>query len=160
VDASAESDKGVAALNESIKEIELNDEMPDTAVMHPEFTKVLFDTSQSGDNLLYANQLGDDEGIRDRVAFPLLGLQGFRASGGTADSAAGTFGSTTTWDYTGVDEYGAVVYDQNRVGMYLFNDIEMKEYEDPIRDLQGVNARMEVDHVYHQPDAAARIKDS
>ncbi len=52
---------------------------------------------------------------------------------------------------------GAVVYDRDYMGIYLFRDIEMKEYDDPVRDLEGVNARIEVDATLHDQDAAARI---
>lgn len=158
-DASAEDNRGWAAINEAIHQVELSDEEPDTAVMHPTFTKTLFDTAENNAVIPFANEFGDDEGIRDRVAFPLLGLEGFRSNDGLADTNADAdmFPSSTTWDYSANDEYGCVVYDQDRLGMYLFNDIEMKEYEDPIRDLQGVNARMEVDYVWHQSDAGSRI---
>lgn len=158
VDASAEDNRGWAAINAGIAEIENSDEEPDSVVQHPFFTKALFDTAQNNAIIPKANEFGDDEGIRDRVAFPLLGLEGYRGSGGVADTNADQFPSDTTWGYDSADDYGAVVYDQDRLGMYLFRDIEMKEYEDPIRDLQGVNARMEVDYSWHQTDAGSRIK--
>jgi len=162
VDGSNEDNRGWASINEAIHQVELNDEEPDTAVLHPTFTKTLFDTAENNAVIPFANEFGDDEGIRDRVAFPLLGIEGFRSNDGLADSNADAdkFPSTATWDYTGASEFGCVVYDQDRLGMYLFNDIEMKEYEDPIRDLQGVNARMSVDYVWHQTSAGARIKHS
>lgn len=153
VDSSSENNRGYASVNEAIHQIELNDETPDTVVQHPTFTKTLFDTAEANAIIPFAQEFGDDEGVRDRVAFPLLGLEGFRASDGVADGS-------TTWNYTTTDEFGAVVYDSDRTGMYLFNDIEMKEYDDPVRDLQAVNARMEVDHVWHQNSAGARIKHS
>jgi hypothetical protein len=160
VDASAEDNRGWAAINKAIEQVELSDESPDTVVQHPSFTYELFNTAQNNAIIPKANEFGDDEGIRDRVAFPLLGLTGFRGSDGVARTDADEYPSETDWGYSGVDEFGAVCYDADRIGMYLFNDIEMKEYEDPIRDLQAVNARMEVDHVWHQNDAGARIKHS
>jgi hypothetical protein len=152
VDASAENNRGVAAINEGIKEVELNDFMPDSVVQHPEFTKTLFDTAENNAIIPFANEFGDDRGIQDRVAFPLLGLEGFRASNGMLDPD-----SSSTWDYTGADETGAVVYDSDNVGIYLFRDVEMKEYEDPIRDLSGINVRMESDVVLQQPGSAAAL---
>ena len=65
--------------------------------------------------------------------------------------------SSDTWDYTAEGETGGVVYDRDKVGIYLFRDIEMKEYEDPIRDLEGINVRMESDVVLQQPGSAAAI---
>jgi len=126
VDASAEDNRGVAAINEAIHQVELNDFMPDSVVQHPTFTKTLFDTAENNALIPFAQEFGDDEGIRDRVAFPLLGLEGFRASNGMLDPD-----SDSTWDYTGNDETGGVVYDRDNVGIYLFRDVEMKEYEDP-----------------------------
>ncbi|WLW38157.1 hypothetical protein [Halorubrum tailed virus BLv36] len=152
VDASGEDNRGWAAINEAIHQVELNDFMPDSVVQHPTFTKTLFDTAENNALIPFANEFGDDEGIRDRVAFPLLGLEGFRASNGMLDPA-----SSDTWDYTGNDETGGVVYDRDNVGIYLFRDVEMKEYEDPIRDLEGINVRMESDVVLQQPDSAVAI---
>ena len=152
VDASAEDNRGWAAINEAIHQVELSDFMPDSAVQHPTFTKTLFDTAENNALIPFAQEFGDDEGIRDRVAFPLLGLEGFRASNGMLDPA-----SSDTWDYTAEGETGGVVYDRDKVGIYLFRDIEMKEYEDPIRDLEGINVRMESDVVLQQPGSAAAI---
>ena len=153
VDASSENNRGQASVNEAIHQIELNDETPDTILTHPTFVKTLFDTAESNAVIPKANEFGSDEGIRDRLVFPLWGLDGFRASDGVYDP-----NGSNTWDYTANDETGAVVYDRDRLGMYLFQDIEMKEYEDPIRDLQGVNARAEVDFVWHQSSAGSRIQ--
>jgi len=36
--------------------------------------------------------------------------------------------------------------------------VEVKDYEDPIRDLQGVNARVHVDVIYSQERAASTIE--
>jgi len=151
VDASAEDNRGVAAINAGIAEVELNDFMPDSVVQHPRFTRTLFDTAENNAIIPFANDFGDDEGIRDRVAFPLLGLEGFRASNGVYNSSSGT------WDYTGVGETGAVVYDRDNIATYLYRDIEMKEYDDPVRDLEAINARVEFDNVYHQSNSAAAI---
>jgi hypothetical protein len=152
VDASAENNRGVAAINAGIEQVELNDFMPDSVVQHPKFTKTLFDTAENNAIIPFANDFGDDEGIRDRVAFPLLGLEGFRASNGMYDPAG-----SNTWDYDANGETGAVVYDSDNIAAYLFRDVEMKEYDDPIRDLEGINARIEFDVQYHQPNSAAEI---
>jgi hypothetical protein len=155
VDASAEDNRGVASINEAIHQIELNNFEPDAAAMHPTFTKTLFDTAESNAIIPRANEFGSDEGIRDRVAFPLLGIEGFRGSGNTYDPDG-----SNTWGYTGADESGSVVYDRDRVNIYMFRDVEIKEYDDPIRDLQGVNVRVEHDTTLAQPDAVAKINHS
>lgn len=155
VDASSENNRGQASVNEAIHQVELNDEIPDTIVTHPTFVKTLFDTAESNAVLPFANEFGDDRGIQDRMAFPLWGLEGFRASDGVYDP-----NGSNTWDYTAASETGAVVYDRDRLGLYIYRDIEMKEYDDPVRDLQGVNARAQVDCVWHQNSAGARINHS
>jgi hypothetical protein len=150
VDASAATNgQGVGAVNEAIANIEDSDFQPDTIVTHPRYTQTLF----NDDNILFANQFGDDEGIRQRMEFPLLGLEGFRGSGGVYDPDG-----SETWDFTADGETGAVVYDSDLIAVYIFRDIEVKDYDDPIRDLEGVNARIEVDSSYHQPSASARIQ--
>lgn len=155
VDTSAEDNRGVAAINEAIHQVELNNYMPDTVAGHPTFTKTLFDTAESNAIIPFAQESGSDEGLRDRVAFPLLGLEGFRGSGNTYDPDG-----SNTWDYSGAGETGAVVYDRESLYLYLFRDVEMKEYDDPVRDLEGVNARVEVDCTLGQPDAAAKLNHS
>jgi len=52
------------------------------------------------------------------------------------------------------------VYQRDMMGLYMYRDIEIKDYEDPIRDLQGVNARAQVDAQWNQPSAGARLEHS
>jgi len=152
VDASAEDNRGVGAINKGIEEVTLNSFVPNSVVQHPRFTKQLFDSANGNAVIPRANEFGSDEGIRDRVAFPLLGLEGYRASEGMLDPD-----SADTWSYQNTGDTGAVVYDSNNIAIYLYRDIEMKEYEDPIRDLEAINARIEFDVQYHQPASAARL---
>jgi hypothetical protein len=152
VDTSAEDNRGVASVNAGIEQVELNDFMPNSVVQHPKFTKTLFDTAGNNAIIPRANEFGDDQGIRDRVAFPLLGLEGYRASNGMYDPDG-----SNSWDYEGSDDTGAVVYDRENIAIYLFSDIEMKEYDDPVRDLSAINARINFDTQFHQPDSAAKL---
>jgi hypothetical protein len=152
VDTSAEDNRGTASINAGIESVELADFMPDSVVQHPKFTKTLFDTAENNSIIPRANEFGDDEGIRNRVAFPLLGIDGYRASNGMLDPA-----SAETWNFDTAGDTGAVVYDRDNIAIYLYRDIEMKEYDDPIRDLEAINARIEFDVQYHQPDSAAKL---
>jgi hypothetical protein len=152
VDTSTPSNKSLASVNQAIANIEGQDFEPDSIVMHPQYTQTFFDEGQSTIPVA-VNESGDDMALRDRMAFPLLGLEGFRASGGVADGS-------TTWNFTGADEFGAVVYQRDMMGLYMYRDIEVKDYDDPIRDLQGVNARAQVDAVWNQPSAGARLEHS
>jgi len=152
VDTSAEDNRGVASINKGIEQVELADFIPNSVVQHPKFTKRLFDSADGNAVIPQANEFGSDEGIRDRVAFPLLGLEGYRASNGMLDPD-----SSDTWNYDNSGDTGAVVYDRNNIAIYLYRDVEMKEYEDPIRDLEAINARLEFDVQYHQPGSASRL---
>jgi len=144
----AGADQGVAAINGAYGEVDADDFVPDTFVTHPEFRTALFDD----ENIAFANRAGTDDVIRERVFDPLLGVEHYGASDSVYDSSA------NTWGYSADGEYGAVVYDRASIHVILENDIEVKDYEDPIRDLQGVNARVNVDAVYSQGRAASTIE--
>jgi len=144
----AGTDQGVAAINGAYGEVDQDDFVPDTFVTHPEFRTALFDD----ENIAFANRAGTDDVIRERVFDPLLGVEHYGASDSVYDSSA------NTWGYSADGEYGAVVYDRASIHVILENDIEVKDYEDPIRDLQGVNARVNVDAVYSQGRAASTIE--
>lgn len=142
------ADQGVAAINGAYGEVDKDDFVPDTFVTHPEFRTALFDD----ENIAFANRAGTDDVIRERVFDPLLGVEHYGASDSVYNSDA------NTWGYSADGELGAVVYDREAIHVILENDIEVKDYEDPIRDLQGVNARVHVDAVYSQGRAASTIE--
>jgi hypothetical protein len=149
VDTSAASDRDVASVNQAITNIDLSDFEATTLVTHPEYRQTLFDS----DNLVYANRAGSDEGIRQRTYNPLFDLNMVEASNGMLDPDSGN-----TWGFSSADEYGGVVYNEDRLGIYMYSDIEIKDYEDPIRDLSGINGRMQTDVTFHQPASAARLQ--
>jgi hypothetical protein len=156
IDASNSDSRGYSALNDAWTEVDKNDFTPDAYASHPEFRGVLF-----GDTALrYANRAGSDEVVRDRTFDPLLDLDMHAATSGTtyddSDSTQWPAGNNT-WAYDSADEIGAVVYDRDYIEITLKNDIEVKDYDDPIRDLQGVNARAEFDCVYTQQRAGCTI---
>jgi hypothetical protein len=72
------------------------------------------------------------------------------------DAANNTFG------FENDGELGAVVYDRQRLHLFLYapngQDIEVKDYDDPIRDLQGVNARVHADAQFSQARSASSIE--
>ena len=154
----AGSDQGYQALNEAYGVVDEQDFIPDTYVTHPQFR-----TALAGDsNLAYANRAGTADVLEDREEASLFeniaGLDTHApASSNTYDSDNGS----ETWGY-GSDEKGAVVYDQDHIHLLLYSadgdGMTVKDYEDPIRDLQGVNARLECDTQYSQTRAAATIQ--
>ena len=142
------SNQGVSAANSAITEVDKNDFVADAMVSHPELREQLFDDS----NLVYVNRSGSDDELRAReLDGPLMGVTHYPMNDAAYDS------STNTWGYGG-DELGGVVYQQDHMWLIIEQDVEVKDYEDPIRDLQGVNARAWVDAEYAQPDAAATIQ--
>ena len=149
----AESDaRGVPAINGAYGEVDSDDFVPDTFVTHPDFRTALFDDS----NIAFANRAGTDDVIRERVFDPLLSVEHFAASDATYDGA-------NDWGYDQGGEIGAAVYDSDHLHVVTYapngNDIEVKEYEDPIRDLQGVNARIHHDTIFTQERAASTVTD-
>jgi len=143
------SNQGVPAANGAVTQVDKQDFQADSLVTHPEARQVLFDDS----NLVYANRSGTDDTLRDReLGGPLMGLQHYPMNDAAYDS------STNTWGYNADGEFGMVAYQQDHIWLVIEQDIQVKDYEDPIRDLQGVNSRAWVDATYAQTDAAATVE--
>lgn len=140
------SDLGVPALNGGVGEVDKQDFMPDTFVSHPQFRVELFDDS----NLVQVNQAGRDQELRERELDRVMGIEHLAMNNAAHDG-------TSTWDYTAAGEIGSIVYERDKMWLVFAKDIEIKDYEDPIRDLQGVNSRAWVDAVYAQTGAAAQV---
>ncbi len=147
--AASSTERGVPALNGGVTQVDLQDFQPDTFVSHPEFRQELFDDS----NLVLVNQSGTTDELRERQIAQgrVMGLDHLAMNQAAYDS------TTETWGYAATGEVGGIVYQKDHIWLVIEQDIEIKDYEDPIRDLQGVNARAYVDAVYSQTDAAAQI---
>jgi hypothetical protein len=142
------SDQGVPAVNSAVTEVDKNDFAADSLVTHPEMREELFDDT----NLVTVNESGSESELRQReLGGPLMGVEHYPMNDAAYDSGS------NTWGYKG-DELGGVAYQRDHMWLVIEQDIEVKDYEDPIRDLQGVNSRAYVDAVYAQPDAAATIQ--
>ena len=157
---------GYQALNSLYGQIDRADFRPDTFVTTPGYRTETF----SNDALRFANRAGSDDVVRERAFDPLLDMEHVGASLNSydddGDNVAG--GGANTWEFT--DSSGAAVSDgigclelnTERNHLILYNpngqDIEVKDYEDPIRDLQGVNARIHVDQEFDQDRSAGIIK--
>jgi len=146
----AGTDQDVSMVNKSIENVELQDFVADTSVMHPEFKTQLFEDS----NLAYANRAGSDDTIRQREFNPLFGLEMFTMSDGAHNT------SNQTWGFGADSEIGAVTYQRDHAGLVIWDDFDMsmEDYDDPIRRLSGGNVMTYVDAVYRQPDAASRVE--
>jgi len=166
---SALSDPGYQALNQGYGVIDRNDFIPDTFVTTPGFRTEVF----SNDSLRFANRSGSDTVPRERAYDPLLDMEHVAASlnsyDTTGDNVGGT-GGANTWEFTDAsgsvvnDGIGALLFDGGDDGhnhLMLYNpngtDIEVKDYDDPIRDLRGFNARIWVDQDYSQARSSTVI---
>jgi hypothetical protein len=150
----AGTDQGVPAINGAYGEVDDDDFIPDSFVTHPQYRTTLFDDS----NIAFANRAGTDDVVRERVFDPLLSVTHYGASSSTYDSDAGS----NTWEFDSDGDLGAVVYDSGHVHVVMYNpegnDIQVKDYDDPIRDLNGVNARVHTDTIFSQQRAASTVE--
>jgi len=161
------SDQGYLALNQAVDVVDQEAFAPDAFASTPGFRTALAADS----NLSFANRAGtqevltdrDEAGLFDRIA----GLQLHAATDTQTyddpnDDAVGWGSTANTWGYQSDGELGAVVYDTSHIHTVIYSpggsDVEVKDYEDPIRDLTGANARTFVDAEYSQERSAATIE--
>lgn len=139
----------VSDINAAVGQIENTDFGPaDSLVMHPQFKTELFDDT----NLVYANYSGSDSTLTNRSFNQIMGTTLYTGSNGTySPNGAGT------WGFDAAGEVGAVAFQQEMIGVVMYRDIETKDFDDPIRDIQGGNARAYADAVWMQPQAGAKL---
>jgi hypothetical protein len=161
----AGTDQGYSALNSAVGEVDAAGFRPDTYVTHPDYRTQLFDDT----NLVFANRAGTNEVLRNREDAPIVGdLSGLDMHGAMSDATyddgtdTGWPGGAESWGFESDGDYGAVVYDRDNIHTILYapngQDVEIKDYEDPIRDITGVNGRIHVDTKYSQGRSAATIE--
>ena len=163
---SSQDDPGYQALNSLYGQIDRADFLPNTFVTTPGFRTEVF----SNDSLRFAQRSGSDEVVRQRAFDPLLDMEHVGASLNSYDTDGRNVvgGGDNTWEFTdedgdAVDDgIGCLQLDTERNHLILYNpngtDIEVKDYDDPIRDLTGVNARIHVDQEYDQARSAGVIQ--
>jgi len=104
--------------------------------------------------------------LRDREFDPLLALETHAAmskrtytGGDQSDKFEDPEGS---WDYQEAGDTGAVVFNTDMIRPIVYapngQDIEIKDYDDPVRDLRGVNGRIHVDAKYGQARAGCSVE--
>ena len=163
---STQDDPGYQALNSLYGQIDRADFLPNTFVTTPGFRTEVF----SNDSLRFAQRSGSDEIVRQRAFDPLLDMEHVGASLNSYDSDGRNVvgGGDNTWEFTDEDGdavsdgIGCLQLDTERNHLILYNpngtDIEVKDYDDPIRDLTGVNARLHVDQEFDQARSAGVIQ--
>jgi hypothetical protein len=159
----ASSDESAyVSLNQAWTNVDQNNFTPDAYVSAPLFRGRLFEDSR----LSNANRAGSDEVLRDREYEPLLALETHAAMSlqtYTGGDQADRFPDTTeSFGYSSTDDIGAVVFNSQMVQPILYapngEGIEIKDYDDPIRDLRGANARIHVDAKWGQQRAGSQVK--
>jgi hypothetical protein len=159
------SNQGYQALNEAVGEVDKAGFRPNTYVTGAEYRTVLYNDT----NLAYANRAGTDEVLRNREDAPIVGdIAGLDMHAAShEDVYAGVDDdewedANNTFGFENDGELGAAVYDRQRLHLFLYapngQDIEVKDYDDPIRDLVGVNCRAHVDAQFSQGRSAATIE--
>lgn len=159
------TDQGYLALNGAVTEVDKAGFRPNSYATGSEYRGELYADS----NLSYANRAGTNEVLRNREDAPIVGdIAGLDMHAATHehvyDGVDDERWDTPTEDFgfEASGEQGAVVYDRNRIHTFMYSnggqDIEVKDYEDPIRDLNGVNARAYVDVQFSQARSAATIQ--
>lgn len=127
---------------------------PDTMVMHDEFQLGLI-SGNNTDILKKSNEAGAFDAKDDiNNEFP-AGLFGLDDAAVVPD---GPYNGSNTWGYAADGEFGAVLYPQEFDYVYVYRDLETKDFDDPIRDLEGANVRAQFDAGLGQSSAVARIK--
>lgn len=125
---------------------------PDSMVMHPKF-EAGFSVSDH-DNLNYANRAGSDAYVRTGA----LPDTGAISSGNMYVVPGSVYNGSNTYDWSGTtDDIGAVVYSRDFMYGYMYRDLETKDFDDPIRDLEGANVRAQYDASLAQTNSAAQI---
>jgi hypothetical protein len=134
----------VQGINHAVGEIEKADfPEPNYTVMHPDYKTAYFDEA----NISRANYAGSDSGLTQRAFDPIFGTEILTASSGVYDSG------TESWEWDSNDDVGAVATNSEMIGIFMYQDISTKDFEDPIRDIRGGNARAWFDVQVLQPDA-------
>jgi hypothetical protein len=161
----AGSNQGYEALNEAVGVVDEAGFSTNTYATGAQYRTQLFNDT----NLAYANRAGTNEVLRNREDAPIVGdIAGLDMHASTHEDVydgvdddrwadtPNTFGFDTDGDL------GAVVYNRNRIHIFTYGangtGVEIKDYEDPIRDLRGVNARAHVDCQYSQARSASTIE--
>jgi len=159
------SNQGYQALNEAVGEVDEAGFSVNTYATSAGYRTALFNDT----NLAYANRAGTNEVLRNREDAPIVGdMAGMDMHASTHEDVYDGVDddrwadTPNTFGFESDGDLGAVVYNRNRIHLFVYSpngqDIEIKDYDDPIRDLRGVNARAHVDCQYSQARSASTIE--
>jgi hypothetical protein len=142
------ANQGVRAVASAIAILRGAGFMPDAVVMHPELEAMCMRDMIPG-NFFPGQSVGTGDALMPQG---YLGIKW--ATCGVADVAGGTY----TWDYDADNEVGGLVVDSSRAGgIAVARPLTVKQYEDPVHDLQGMSISMRMDAKTFAPTALCRI---
>lgn len=125
--------------------------VPNQLTIHPKAKQGLL-TQEDNNNLTFVNRAGTDDAISNRNIPDLLGFDDAHVL------RSNVYNGSNTWDWSADGEFGAVTYPREQMFLYMYRDLETKDFEDPIRDLEGANVRAWFDAKVGQSSAFARLK--
>ncbi|RLF30013.1 MAG: phage major capsid protein [Thermoplasmata archaeon] len=139
----------VTDIAEAISKVKEKNWMPDVLITHPAAEGYLLQDS----NLAYVAYAGTEAPLREGTIPRLLGLKPYTLSVTPSDE------SGVYWDGTDADNhyYGLVLDSNNTAVIVMRDDITVTRYEDPIRDLEGIIAKMRFGVGILHDDAGVRI---
>jgi len=137
----------VTDIANAIAKVKEKNWMPDVLITHPSAEGYLLQDS----NLVYVAYAGTEAPLREGTIPRLLGLKPYTLSVTTS--------GTEQWDGTdAANHYYALVLDSNNSAVIVMrDDITISQYEDPIRDLVGITAKMRFGVGVLHDDAGVRI---
>lgn len=126
---------------------------PDSMIMHNKFE--LGFIVEDRNNVNFANRADTGDYIREAALPSVANITDMFT---VPDSV---YNGSNTYDWSGTsNDRGAVTYVSDLMFTYMYRDLETKDFEDPIRDLEGANVRAQYDAALGQDDAACRIEES
>lgn len=141
------SNQGIDAMIAARKELQKNDYMPTDLIMHPEMEAMILSDFVPSD--YHAGESMVEEGS---AAGSLLGVDLYRCS---VSESTGSY----TWGYASDGEIGGLMLNKESAGAIgMRRDIQVEQYDDPIRDLTGMAVTMRYAVNYLRADAICRIE--
>jgi hypothetical protein len=126
---------------------------PDSMIMHNKFE--LGFIIEDRNNVNFANRAGSGDYIRDAALPSIANITNMYT---VPDSV---YNGSNTYDWSGTSsDRGAVTFVSDLMFTYMYRDLETKDFDDPIRDLEGANVRAQYDAALGQADSACRIEET
>lgn len=141
----AGSDQGIKAIAAAVSKVRAAGFNPDTLIMHPSAEAIVLQ------EFVPTNYYPTEQIVNTGMVPNILGLKSM--------TCGVTKNGTQEWDYDTNGDIGMVVYDSAAaIAIGMRRDITIENYNDPVKDMQGmsVTARFDIQTII--PAAACRIE--